>query len=121
MRNEKLPVDHVMRLAKYVRDEKEMVMNLDEELFMKGQIPWAKPPNWNNVLSDDGSVFQDDETEEEFLKRQKEEIEKSGGGFIDDIDLEEGWKLALTDGGKVYYYHEVTRESTWVKPEKKKV
>jgi len=120
MRNEKLPVDHVLRLAKYVVEEKEMVMNLEEGLFERGEIPWAKPPEWRNVLSDDGSVFQDDETEEEFFNRQKDEIEKSGGVFIDDIDLEEGWKLALTDGGKVYYYHERTRESTWVKPERKK-
>ena len=116
MRNDKLPVDHVLRLAKYVRRERGMVMELDDELWREGRIPWGKVPGWKNVVSDDGEAYLDHETYEEALARQKAEIERSGGVFLDDVDLPEGWNLALTDAGKVYYWNQETRETRWEKP-----
>ena len=117
LRNEKLPVDHVLRLASYVQREREMVMNLPEELFLDGRIPWGAPPDWRNVKTDEGFDFKDDESEQEMIIRQKEEVEKSGGVFLDDVDLPEGWSLAITEEGKVYYWNTETRESRWEKPE----
>ena len=99
-----------------MQSEREMIMDLDDGLFAEGRIPWGEPPSFKNVLSDDGEAFLDEETEEESLERQKREIEKSGGIFLDDVDLPEGWNLALTDAGKVYYWHQETRETRWEKP-----
>ncbi|GMH71079.1 hypothetical protein TrRE_jg7505 [Triparma retinervis] len=116
LRNDKLPVDHVLRLASYVQREREMVMNLPEELFLEGRIPWGPPPDWRNVKTDEGFDFEDEESEQEMIQRQKEEVEKSGGVFLDDVDLPEGWSLAITEEGKVYYWNTETRESRWEKP-----
>ena len=117
MRNASLPVDHVLRLASYVEREKEMVMSLDDDLWNEGRIPWGDPPSWNHVMADDGSRFSDDETPDEAVRRQRDEIEGQGGVFLDDVDLPEGWNLALTDAGKVYYWNQETRETRWDKPE----
>ena len=66
----------MFRLARYVQVQRSMVMDLPEDDFLDGRIPWGEPPDWVGVRTDEGEEFEDGETEEEGLKRQKEEVEK---------------------------------------------
>ena len=118
-----LATDHVMRLVTYIEHEYDMIMKLPEEHFVEGRIPWGPIPEWNDIIDDFGGVINKAEDLERWklkIALKEKEVEDNGGVIYPcDSTLEEGWRSALSDGGKLYYFNEASRESRWDRPEKK--
>ena len=116
--NEKLSVDHVMRLAKYVVREMDMIQGLEADVFIMGRIPWGDAPEWDDVIGENGEIvtYSEELMKEESEKDTKKILEDGGVVVEDDADLPGRWKTALTEGGKVYYWNEETRKSSWERP-----
>ena len=122
-RNDNLTVDHVMRLAKYVDSQLKGIMAMPAaQLFEHGQVKFEGVPDFSHILDDEG-VALPDVTEADIqasIAEQIEDIKKEGGTYIDEESLEEGWRVAYTEAGKLYYWNVETRESSWDAPFKNK-
>jgi hypothetical protein len=46
MRNENIPEDHVLEIAKYIRCEQKSILELPREAVLEGRIIWGKPESW---------------------------------------------------------------------------
>jgi hypothetical protein len=115
LRNDNLTIDHVMRLAHYVDNQLNVIMKMPKEDLFNGDIKWIDPPDWKNVVSDDGYQLPE-LTEDDIVKQREEqvkEIKEQGGVYVDEESLEEGWRIAYTEAGKVYYWNVESRESSW--------
>jgi hypothetical protein len=111
-----------MRLAHYVDKQVDIIMKMPKEKLQSGLVDWLPPPDWKNVLDDTGvplPALTDAQIAEE-KERQLREIQESGGVYVDEESLPEGWKAAFTDAGKLYYWNTDTRESSWERPKKEK-
>ena len=116
-KNDVLSVDHVHRLALYASRELDRVLGMEPGDFYAADIPWGKPPDWEDVLGDDGRVAGTGDLVDK--EKDIQDVEAKGGVAIrDDEDLKEGWASALSPAGKVYYWNKKSKETSWNRPTK---
>tara|TARA_B110000305_G_scaffold232060_1_gene286421 strand:- start:463 stop:1050 length:588 start_codon:yes stop_codon:yes gene_type:complete len=110
--------EHCASMARYIERELDKVMMMDEILFLDGRIDFGRAPNFKGLKTRRRKGFRGrGEVKEELFEVEGEEEEEGEERLLDQVEgLPAGWRSALTDGGKEYWWHVETRESVWERP-----
>lgn len=143
-RQENFDEEHIMLMAKYVREEQKSLSQMSMEALNRGAVKWGPLPNWKRVskrelaakhatnannnsnnrgtnsnISDSSSKNSNSSSDAAATSSSSAEEQiaedDDSNELVDDV-AEDEWREALTPDGKVYYWHVKTRETTWDKP-----
>ncbi len=123
--------EHIMLMAKYVREEQLSLRNISIDALNNGCIKWGPLPAWkrrtgkhssssnnssSNSINKNISSAKSSGVEASSTSSTKENESVDNAVDGDDDESEDEWKQALTPDGKHYYWNTLTKQTTWEKP-----